>query len=67
MGMFLILFVTLVLGILGAVYAPEIRLWLNHTGKAWQSRWDRVNDELAAEMSKEDEKEETNTDDSSEK
>lgn len=42
--MFLILFVSLVLGILGACYAPEIRLWIDSRSKDWKNRWDTVDE-----------------------
>lgn len=46
MGMFLILIVFAAIGILGAVYAPEIRKSIDTRSRNWKSRWDAVEKEL---------------------
>ena len=52
MAAFFIIFLSLVCTVLGAVYAPEIRLWIRDTAKNWQSRWDNAQQMIAEDDAK---------------
>lgn len=46
MAMLLILILLTVATVLGGIYAPEIRLWIDRTAKSWQERWETAQDEI---------------------